>query len=152
MDALGRALIERRRTRELPALLKEMKGPIAEICGLLDADIGDPEKSGLRNQLKNDYETLKRKQIRFIRDNEGKMSASDKRALIEELVKMSDDEAAGDRTLAATQAALKQLAVTHGALAESGNAKESPVFRTMLSELESDGQQLQGFYSKLPTQ
>lgn len=152
VDALGRALIERRRTRDLPALLKEMKNPIAQICALLETDIGDPEKSGLRNQLKNDYETLKRKQIRFIHDNEGKMSASDKRALIEELVKMSDDEAAGDRTLAATQAALKQLAVTYAALAESGNAKESPMFRTMLSELESDGEQLQGFYSKLPAQ
>jgi hypothetical protein len=152
VDALGRALIERRRGRELPVLLKEMKDPIVQICALLEADIGDPEKSGLRNQLKNDYDTLKRKQIRFIHDNEATMSASDKRALIEELAKMSDDEAAGDKTLAATQAALKQLATTHTALTESGNAKDAPVFRTMLSELESDGQQLQGFYSKLPAQ
>ncbi len=136
----------------MPAILKEMKEPIAQICMLLEADIGDPEKSGLRNQLKNDYDTLKRKQIRFIRDNEATMSTSDKRTLIEELAKMSDDEAAGDKTLAATQAALKQLSATHTALTESGNAKESPVFRTMLSELVSDGQQLQGFYSKLPAQ
>ncbi len=152
VDALGHALIERRRSRDLPAVLKEMTGPIAQICALLEADIGDPEKSGLRNQLKNDYDTLKRKQIRFIRDNEATMSASDKRTLIEELAKIADDEAAGDKTLAATQTALKQLAATHTALAESGSAKESPVFRTMLSELVSDGQQLQGFYSKLPAQ
>ncbi|HVZ84885.1 MAG TPA: hypothetical protein VG893_14510 [Terracidiphilus sp.] len=152
VDALGRALIEHKRSRELPALLKEMNGPITQICALLEADIGDPEKSGLRNQLKNDYETLKRRQITFIRDNEGKMSVSDKRALLEELAKMADDEAAGDKTLAATQAALKQLAATHAALAESGNAKEAPVFRTMLSELMNDSQQLQGFYSKLPAQ
>lgn len=152
IDALGRALIERRRSRDLPAILKEMKTPIPQICALLEADIGDPEKSGLRNQLKNDYEALKRKQIQFIRDNEATMSAADKRDAIEALPKIVSAEASGDKSLSATQTALKQMAATHTALVESVGAKEAPAFRTMLSELISDGQQLHGFYAQLPAQ
>lgn len=149
IDALGRALITRRRSRELPGILKEMQGPIVEICALLEADLGAPETSGLRNQLHNDYGTLRRKQLRFIRDNKTTLSATDKRAALEELPKLAAAEAAGDRALAATQAALQQLAATHTALAASAGEKESPAFRTMLSELIHDGQQLGGFYAQL---
>jgi len=150
IDALGRALMERRRSRELPGILKQMQQPIEQICALLEADIGEPETSGLRNQLRNDYATERRKQIKFIRDNERTMSASEKRAEIEALPKLEAAAAAGDKTLAATQAALKQMAATHTALAASAGAKESPAFHIMLAELTHDGEQLHGFYAQMP--
>ena len=42
VDALGHGIVNHKRNSELPALLKEAKGPIATICTLLEADSGDP--------------------------------------------------------------------------------------------------------------
>ncbi len=147
LDALGRALIEHRRDRKLPDILKQMKDPIQQICDLLWKDIGDPEKSGLRNQLKNDYATLIRKQTDFITDSKN-LTAGERRAAIAELPKMLAAQADGDRTLAATQDALKQLALTHAALADTAAAKDAPGFKALLSALVEDGIQLHGFYEK----
>jgi hypothetical protein len=152
IDALGRALIERKRSKELPAILKEMKGSIAQVCQLLETDIGDPEKSGLQNQLKNNYATLIRKEEQYIHHNEDKMSPAEKRAEIERLPKLVADEKTADQALAATQSALEQLAKTHTALAESASAKDSPTFKVLLQELNSDGQHLNSFFQKLPAQ
>ena len=151
VDALGRVLIENRRRKDLPAILNQMKDPVNRICALLEADIGDPEKSGLRNELKNNYLTLIRKQEQFIHLNEGQMSAQEKRQEVERLPQLAADAKKADQALAATKAALAQLAKTHTALVESGNAKDSPGFKTLLSELVEDGQQLNQFYQKLPT-
>jgi hypothetical protein len=150
VDALGRMLIEQRRRKDLPGVLKQMKDPVNQICTLLSADIGDPEKSGLRNELKNNYLTLIRKQEQFVHLNEGQMSAQEKRQEIERLPQMAVDAKRADQALAATQTALTQLAKTHTALVESGEAKDSPAFKTLLSELVENGQQLHQFYQKLP--
>jgi hypothetical protein len=150
VDALGRAIINHKRSSELPALLKEAKTPIATICALLQADIGDPEKSGLRNQLKNDYQTEITKQEKFIK-NTPTLSPTDRQAAIRALATLAKAAKDGDKTLAATQKELADLAKTNAALAETDKSKDSPAFKTMLSELVSDGQQLRGFYEKLPT-
>jgi hypothetical protein len=151
VDALGRALIENRRRKDLPQVLRQMKEPVNQICELLEKDIGEPEKSGLRNQLKNNYETLIRKQEQFIRHNERQMSAQEKRQEIHRLPQLVSEAKAADESLAATQKALAQLAKTHTALVESGNAKDSPGFRTLLAELIEYGQQIGEFYQKLPS-
>jgi hypothetical protein len=148
VDALGRAIINHKRSSDLPALLKEAKDPIATICTLLQADIGDPEKSGLRNQLKNDYLTEITKQEKFIKDNPT-LSPTDRQAAIKALAMLAKAAQESDKTLAATQKELADLAKTNSALAETDKKKDSPAFKTMLSELVSDGQQLRGFYEKL---
>src|SRR6266511_3095794 len=150
VDALGRALIENRRRTDLPEILRQMKEPVNQICDLLEKDIGDPKQSGLRNQLKLDYDTLMQKQDKFIHDNESHMSAQEKRQEIQRLPQLASEAKAADESLAATQKALAQLAKTHAALVESGNAKDSPGFRTLLAELVEYGQQLAEFYQKLP--
>ena len=150
VDALGRALIENRRRKDLPEVLQQMKEPVNQICELLEKDIGDPEKSGLRNELKNNYQTLIRKQEQFIDHNKRQMSAQEKRQEIQRLPQLVSEAQAADESLAATQKALAQLAKTHAALVESGNAKDSPGFRTLLAELIDYGQQLADFYQKLP--
>ena len=148
VDALGRALIENRRRKDLSKILRQMKDPVNQICALLEADIGDPEKSGLRNQLKNDYDKVINKQEQFIRENQ--MSAQEKRQEIQRLPQLASEAKAADESLAATQNALEQLAKTHTALVDSGDAKDSPGFRTLLAELIESGQQLADFYQKLP--
>ena len=150
VDALGRALIENRRRKELPEILRQMKEPVNQICELLEKDIGDPEKSGLRNELKNNYQTLVRKQEQFIRHNEHQMSSQEKRLEIQRLPQLVSEAKTADESLAATQKALEHLAKTHTALVESGNAKDSPGFRILLAELIDSGQQLADFYQKLP--
>lgn len=147
LDALGRALVNRRRSRELPGILKEMQEPIETICSLLEADIGDPEKSGLRNQLRNDYATLIRKQTDYITDGKN-LTAAERRAAIESLPRLTAAQRDGDKALEATQKALRQLARTHTALVESAAAKDAPAFGTLLSELIDEGKQLHGFYER----
>jgi hypothetical protein len=149
VDALGRAIINHKRNSELPALLKEAKGPIATVCTLLQDDIGDPEKGGLRNQLKNDYLSDIQKQEKFIKDSPT-LSPTDRQAAIKALATLAKASKDGDKTLAATQKELADLAKTNAALAETDPKKDSPAFKTMLSELVDDGQQLRGFYEKLP--
>lgn len=150
VDALGRALIENRRRKDLPEVLRQMKEPVNQICELLEKDIGDPEKSGLRNELKNNYQTLIRKQQQFIDHNKQQMSAQEKRQEIQRLPQLVSEAKAAEESLAATRKALAQLAKTHAALVESGNAKDSPGFRALLAELIEQGQQLADFYQKLP--
>src|SRR6266536_52662 len=150
VDALGRALIENRRRKDLPQVLRQMKEPVNQICELLEKDIGDPEKSGLRNELKNNYQKLVRKQEQFIQHNERQMSPQEKRQEIQRLPQLVSEAKSADESLAATQKALAQLAKTHAALVESGDAKDSPAFRTLLAELIGSGQQLAEFYQKLP--
>lgn len=149
VDALGRAIINHKRSSELPALLKEAKGPIATICTLLQADIGDPETHGLRNALKNDYLTEIEKQEKFIKNNPT-LGPLDKQAAIRAVVTLAKAARDSDKTLAATQKEFADLAKTNAALADTDTKKDSPAFKTMLSELVNDERELRGFYEKLP--
>lgn len=151
LNGLGRILIERKRSRALPGILDQMKKPIEDICALLQEDIGDPQKSGLRNQLKNSYAELIRKQQQYIHKNEASMSAADKRAEIEKLPKLAASQAQSDRVLAKTQRELADMAKAHTALAETAHQKESPTFRVLVAQLARDGEQLNDVYRSLPT-
>ncbi len=147
VDALGRALIERKRAKELPTVLEKMQKPIDQICQLLQEDIGDPEKSGLRNQLSNDYDELIKFQTTFIFQNEGKMTAGEKRDQIAMLPKLVTDARQADAALEQTKDALRQLAAAHDALVQTRNSKEAPAFRSLVSQLFTQSQQLNSVYA-----
>ena len=149
VDALGKLLIELKRKQRLPEILKAMQEPVNNICSLLEADIGDPEKGGLRNQLKNNYDTLIVKQQQYLHHYADTMTASEKRAAIERLPKLAANAKRADAALAVTQASLAQLAKTHTALVASAGEKESPAFRVLLAELIEESEQLHGFYEKV---
>ncbi len=151
IDALGRELVERRRRRDLPGILKQMEQPIDTICALLAKDLGDPERSGLRNQLHNDYLDLLREQKNYIVDNSGKLSPAEKREAILQLPRLANDGDDADRALAATQGALLELAKTHAALAATAGQKDAPGFRLQLQQLEASAQRLTNFYSSIST-
>ncbi len=149
IDALGRALVDRKRRRELPGILHQMQQPIETICTLLEQDIGDPEHSGLRNQLHNSYLDLIRDQKNFIVDNKGKLTPDERRDEIRVLPQLATSESAADHALAKTQKALVQLARTHTALAVTSNQKYAPDFDLEIEQLRDTAQQLGGFYSSL---
>ena len=149
VDALGRTLVDRRRRRELPAILDRMQQPIDTICTLLEQDIGDPERSGLRNQLHNSYLNLLREQKNYIADNGAKLSPSERRAEIELLPHLATAQFEADHALAYTQKSLVLLARAHAALAVSARQKDAPAFHLRLQELAGTVQQLKSFYGSL---
>jgi len=147
VDALGRVLIERKRAKELPAVLERMQKPIDQICRLLEEDIGDPEKSGLRNQLSNDYDELVKFQTTFIFQNEGKMTPEEKREQIQRLPRLVIEAKQADAALEQTQDALQHLATAHDALAETRASKDAPAFRSLIAQLLTQSQQLGSVYA-----
>lgn len=146
VDALGRMLIQHKTAKELPGILTQMQKPVDVICQLLEDDIGTPEGSGLRNQLKVDYDSLIAEQRTYIYANEAKMTPDEKRAEIENLPQLVTTEQQDDATLAQTQSALKALAATNNTLAMTKNSKQAPAFRALLTELVAEGQQIGSVY------
>ncbi len=151
VDALGRILIERKRRRELPGILRDMRQPIETICLLLQQDIGDPQKGGLRNQLQIAYADLINRQQRYIDDNEDHLSPTEKRDEVRRLPQLALAERHADSALAATATALADLAAAHTALADTANQKDAPSFRVRLATLIGQAEQLDDFYNSLPT-
>jgi predicted component of type VI protein secretion system len=147
VDALGRVLVERKTARELPSILDNMQKPMDQICQLLEDDIGDPEKGGLRNQLKVDYDRLIADQRAFVYANEKAMGPEEKQAAIAKLPELAAEEKKDDAALAQTQDALKKLATTHDALVDTKKSKDAPAFETLVSQLVEEGQQLGAVYS-----
>lgn len=146
VDALGRTLIQHKTAKELPGILTQMQKPVDVICQLLEEDIGTPEGSGLRNQLKVDYDTLIAEQRTYIYANEAKMAPDERQAEIKKLPQLVATEQQDDTTLAQTQSALKALAATNDALATTKNSKQAPAFRALLTELVAEGQQIGSVY------
>lgn len=151
IDALGRALIERRRRRDLPVILRQMQEPIETICTLLREDLGDPAHGGLRNELHISYLDLLREQENYIADNEDKLTPDQRREEIRVLPRLAASEQRGDRALAETGKALAQMARTHTALAATANQKDAPAFNLQMQQLASSAQQLESFYASLPS-
>lgn len=150
VDALGRLLIERDREQKLPAILTQMQKPVDDMCQLLEADIGTPNGFGLRSELHSSYSRLIGAQIRYILDNEKTMRPDEKRAEIEKLPQMAATEKQDDLILQQTQAALKSLAEANDALVTTKGSKKAPAFRTLLSQLVAQGQQIGSVYSAMP--
>jgi hypothetical protein len=151
-DARGRMRIEHNTAKEMAGLHNHMQKPVDTICQLLEDDIGTPEGSGLRNQLKIDYDNLIAEQRTYIYANEAKMTPNEKRTEIENLPHLVTTEQHDDNTLAQTQAALKALAATNDALATTKNSKHAPAFRALLAELVAEGQQIGSVYKSTMSQ
>lgn len=147
VDALGRALLARKTRKALPTILDSMKTPMDQICRLLEDDIGDPQKGGLRNQLKVDYDRLIKDQQAFIFANEKAMTPGEKRAAIARLPELAAAEARNDVALEQTQEALRKMATTHDALVDTKKSRHAPAFESLVSQLVEEEQQLGAVYS-----
>ncbi len=151
ITALGRVLVESKRRRELPSILHDMREPIETICDLLAQDIGDPARSGLRNELHISYLDLLREQKNYIADNTSKLLPSERRDEIRLLPRLAGYESGADRALAGTQRALAQLALTHTTLAATASQKSSPAFDLQMQQLAATALQLQSSFASLPS-
>ena len=151
VDALGKVLIERKRRKELPRIIKNMQPVLEELCRLLELDLGNRPVdgrggSGLRDQLWNEYDDLIDNQADYIRDNKAKLSPSERAAEITKLPQLVEQQRAADGALASTQAALRDLVETHRALLLP---PQTGTFRSRCKELVQDGQQISQFYGSL---
>jgi hypothetical protein len=150
---LGRWLIDRKRSKELPKIIADMSKPIAQIADLLIEDIGmAPDANGhggrgLRNQLWIQYDKLLENQDGFILHNKNDMSVSERKQEIEKLPKLVIEQRDADRTLAATQDALRRMAAAHAAILVGDKSDAS--FQMRIAELIEEGKQVQSFYSSL---
>jgi hypothetical protein len=151
VDALGRVLMERATAKELPSILESAQKPIDTICMLLGQDIGTPEGTGLRNELRDKYAELIADQRTYILANETKMSPDEKRTEIGKLPQLVTAEKAGDATLEQTQKALQQLATTNDALTQTKKDKDAPAFRALVAQMVAQGQQLGAVYAAAST-
>lgn len=148
VDALGRALIEHRRSRALPALLQQMQPHIDTLAALLVADIGTPQTNGLRYQIRLDYEQQISMQKDIVRDQ--KLTGDARQAVIMKMVALYDAEHTADDSLAALADEIMQLSRAHAALAACSAHKPNAAFDVVLSELLATQQQVLGYYKQLP--
>ena len=149
INALAHILIDQKRRRDLPGILHQMQQPIETLSTLLQQDIGDPDRGGLRNELHISYLDLIRQQKSFLSTNAATLSPSDKRREILILPELATSELAGDHALFETQKALAQLALAHTTLAATAAQKNAPAFELQLSQLSSIAQQLHSSYASL---
>ncbi len=152
VDLLGKALIERRRRRDLPRILHEMQPVLDALCPLLQHDIGAPPSTpggghGLRDQLWNQYDNLIDNQTDFIGANKS-LPPAERAAQIARLPALVREQAAADAALAATQSALHDLAETHRDLLRP---QQPETFLNRVRQLTADGEQIATFYNTLAT-
>jgi hypothetical protein len=147
VDALGRVLMKKATAKELPSILESAQKPIDTICTLLGQDIGTPEGTGLRNELRDKYVELIVDQRTYILANEAKMSPDEKRTEIAKLPQLVTAEKQGDATLEQTQKALQQLAATNDVLTQTKKDKDAPAFRALVTQMVAQGQQLGAVYA-----
>jgi hypothetical protein len=143
IDALGRVLLERQRARALPAIVAAADSSVATLCMLLREDIGEPETAGLRMVLRVDYEGMETAEDAAIRDHPREYSYPEKRAAVDELYALVDQQALADSTLAKAGDALAGLAKAHAALAASARDHRAPGFAARLLELKRQAGQLE---------
>lgn len=151
VDVLGRVLIERKRRQELPHIIRQMQPPLEQLSILLIRDIGTPPNdgqpgSGLRNVLWRRYETLISNQEDFVVNGSKQFTPAERANEIGKLPQLVSQQRTADGALARTQTTLRDLVSTHRALLD---ADQAGTFKTRLSELVEDGQQIASFYSTL---
>lgn len=152
VDGLGRWLIEKKRNKELPELIRQMQGPIKTISDLLSEDIGNRQAgtsrgSGLRQQLWMEYTELITDQDEFIRQNEGQFSPEQKLAQIQRLPALVREQRQADQMLAQTQLTLQQLVKANDELLKAVTTKRD--LRTQIEDLVAEGERIKDFYSSL---
>ena len=145
LKALGDFLISQKVKSSVPKVIHDMDSNIDAICNLLLSDI-----TVLRDQAGRDYEQILAQQDSFIRHAGTSLSATERRAEIQKLPKILADKQGTDDTLAGLAASIKQLALTHHALAAAAASKGAPSLDARIADLRASGERLADFYLSLP--
>jgi len=142
---LGDFLISQKVKSSLPKVIHDMDPNIDAMCNLLLSDIAI-----LRDQAARDYEQILAQQDSFIRHAGTSLSATERRAEIQKLPKILANKQATDDMLAGLADSIKQLALTHHALAAAATSKDAPSLEARIADLRASGERLADFYLSLP--
>jgi hypothetical protein len=146
LKALGEFLISQKVKSSVPKIIHDMDPSVETSCNLLVSDI-----AFLRDQAGRDYEQMLAQQDSFIRHAGTSLSATERRAEIQRLPQILGKKEATDDLLKDLADAVKQLALTHHALAAAANSKDAPSLDARIADLRGAGERLANFYSALPT-
>ena len=146
LKALGDYLASKKVKSAVPKIIRDMDPQIAILSNLLDSDI-----TILRRQSANDYEQLLTQQDAFIRKFGPDLSPIERRAEIKKLGQIILRKEATDDMLRELQAAIKDLAETHHALAATAQSKNNASLSERIAELLATADRLNHFYDSLPT-
>jgi hypothetical protein len=145
LKGLGDFLISQKVKSSVPKVIHDMDPNVDAICNLLLSDI-----AVLRDQAGSDYEQILAQQDSFIRHAGTSLSATERRAEIQKLPKILADKQATDDMLAGLADSIKQLALTHHALAAAASSKDAPSLEARIADLRASGERLADFYQSLP--
>lgn len=145
LKALGDFLASQKIKSSVPKVIHDMDPNVDAICNLLLNDI-----AVLRDQAGRDYEQILAQQDSFIRHAGTSLSPTERRAEIQKLPKILANKQATDDMLANLAESIKQLALTHHALAAAAATKDAPSLEARIADLRASGERLSDFYLSLP--
>jgi hypothetical protein len=119
---------------------------VTTICNLLQSDI-----STLRDQSGRDYEQILTQQDSFIRHAGTSLSPTERRDEIKKLPGILSRKQATDDMLISLSDSVKQLALTHHALAAAAASKDAPSVQARIADLRAAAERLGRYYSSLST-
>ena len=144
MKALGEYLAARKVEKGLPPILERMDEPVRNIATLLEADVTD-----LRRQSKDDYEQIVSHRADFIRKNSASLSPMEREHAIEQLPVLIADQQRGDALLEALAKAIRDLALTHHALAAAAQHNNPVSLADRIRDLQNAEGELATFYKSV---
>jgi len=145
LKALGEFLISQKVKSSVPKIIHDMDPNVETICNLLQSDI-----TVLRDQTGRDYEQILAQQDSFIRHAGTSLSPAERRTEIERLPQILLKKEATDDMLAGLADSVKQLALTHHALAVAATTKDAPSLDARIADLRGAGERLADYYLALP--
>jgi hypothetical protein len=166
LKALGDYLANRKVEKQLPPILQRMDDPVRNIALLLEADVTD-----LRRQTKDDYEQMVAHKDSFIRKNSAAptppagttpppvttpptpppvlMTPVEQDHEIRQIPILIADQQRADLRLAALAKAIRDLALTHHALAAAAQHNDPISLKDRIKALEDAEASLASFYSSV---
>jgi len=139
-NALGKFLIYKTISKNLPPQIEAMDTHVQALCELLARDIGY-----IQLQEKLDGDDIIDKQTDFIRNS--KLDAEERRIEFMKLPDMARQQRVNDQKLTALHAAIVHLELAHHALAAAAQGNNAETFTQKVGDLVSAGQDLGKFYS-----
>ena len=144
IKALADYLVNKKVQKSLPLILEKMDEPVRNIATLLESDV-----TILRRQTKDDYEQIVSHRDNFIRKNLTSLSSIEREHAIEQLPVLIAEQQRADMLLEALSKAIRDLALTHHALAAAAQHNNPVSLADRIHDLENSEAELAKFYQSL---
>lgn len=142
-EALAMFLNGRKIKREVPAAIREMDPHLQALCHALERDIDT-----LRAEEQLDYNIIRTEQTFFLRTT-GDLDPERRREQIMKLPQIVREQRIADQRLLTLQNSIRNLALTHTALAAAAQGNNPETLKEKLAELSGAASDLGRFYGTL---